>query len=241
MRQIPKHNRNSLNIFLGVLAGGILSTFSSAAQAQTVEFEAQTPAPVTSQTTEDKEFFDNNGIVFKTDAIVQFKFIRSHGAYQSVFGVRNETTGEEIDLIGEVKPSDLTMSEYEQTLNRPSDGQTDNVKDFLGTLGNAVPLPGTAEFTFKKGNRYSFYLKSQFRGRNAGILYSNDTKNPAGNRQAKFVGDFSSLGNGGVIIRWDDSNSQIPRINKSDNDFDDFIVMAGGFEECADNDSSKTQ
>ncbi len=217
-------NRISLQIVFGAVAAGILSVFSSPAQ-------AQTPVSVQAQS---QEFFDNSGVLFTRDTVVQFQFVRSYGAYQSVFGVRNETTGQEFDLIGEVKPSDLTMPQYEQALNQPSDGLTDNPNDFQGTLGNAVPLPGTAQFTFKAGNKYSFYLKSQFRGANAGVVYSSDVNNPAGNRQAKFVGGFSALANGGVVIRWDDTNSQIPRVNQNDNDFDDFIVKAGGHEECLD-------
>ncbi|MEO1376523.1 MAG: hypothetical protein AAFW70_19940 [Cyanobacteria bacterium J06635_10] len=219
-------NRIGLQIVFGAVAAGILGVFSSPVQ-------AQTPVSVQAQS---QEFFDNSGVFFTTDTIVQFQFVRSYGAYQSVFGVRNETTGEEFDLIGEAKPSDLSMSDYEQTLNQPSDGLTDNPNDFQGTIGNgkAVLPPGTAQFRFKAGNRYSFYLKSQFRGRNVGVVYSTDVKNPAGNRQAKFVGGFSALANGGALIRWDDTNSQIPRVNQNDNDFDDFIIRAGGHEKCLD-------
>ncbi|MBV6622261.1 MAG: hypothetical protein KI793_04775 [Rivularia sp. (in: Bacteria)] len=213
-----------LSLFLGVAIAGIFSVFSSPA-------EARTPVPIQVQS---QEFFDNSGVLFTKNTVVQFKFVRSHGAYQSVFGVKNESTGEEIDLIGEVKPSDLSMAQFEQALNKPSNGLTDDVNDFQGTLGNAVPLPGTAQFTFKAGNRYSFYLKSQFKGRNVGVVYSTDAKNFAGNQQAKFVGGFSALANGGVMIRWDDTNSQIPRVNQNDNDFDDFIIRAGGYEECLD-------
>ena len=216
-----------LSLFVGVVIGGIFSVFSSPAQ-------AKTPAPIQVQS---QEFFDNSGVLFTKNTVVQFKFVRSYGAYQSIFGVRNETTGQETDLIGEVKPSDLSPSQFEQALNRPSDGLTDNPNDFQGTLGNTVPLPGTAQFIFKAGNRYSFYLKSQFKGRNVGVVYSTDAKNFAGNQQAKFIGGFSALANGGVTIRWDDTNSQIPRVNQNDNDFDDFIIKAGGHEECLDKSS----
>ncbi|MGD1911363.1 MAG: hypothetical protein ACFB2X_11025 [Rivularia sp. (in: cyanobacteria)] len=216
----------SINLFVGALAAGILGTLSSSAQ-------AQNPLPVIE--VQSQEFFDNNGILFTKETVVQFEFVRSFGAYQSVFGVRNEDTGEEVNLIGEVQPSDLTTSEYEQALNNPSDGQTDNPNDFPGTRGKAVPLPRIREFTFKAGTRYSFYLKSQFRGRDAGILYSTDSNNSTGARQARFVGDFSALASGtGVFIRWDDTNSQIPRVAGNDGDFDDFIVRAGGYEECLD-------
>ncbi|MGB3654391.1 MAG: hypothetical protein WBA41_24725 [Rivularia sp. (in: cyanobacteria)] len=216
-------NRTSVQIFVGAVAAGILGISSPA--------QAQTSVPVQLQS---QEFFDNSGILFTTNTVVQFQFVRSYGAYQSVFGVRNENTGEETDLIGEIKPSDYSLSEYEQALNNASDGQTDNPNDFPGTLGNTVPQPGTAQFIFKAGNRYSFYLKSQFRENNAGKVYSTDNKNPVGNRQAKFVGGFSALANGGVLIRWDDTNSKIPRVYKTDSDFDDFIVKAGGHQECLD-------
>ncbi|MEB3218151.1 MAG: hypothetical protein VKN72_18235 [Nostocales cyanobacterium 94392] len=223
MLRKTQFNRPSANLFIGAFTVGILGAFSLPVQAQTSE-------PVAAQS---QEFFDNSGILFIKDTLVQFEFVRSFGAYQSVFGVRNEDTGEEIDLIEEVQPSDLSPSEYQQALNNPSDGQTDSPNDFPGTRGNAVTSPRIVEFTFKAGNRYSFYLKSRFRGSNAGVLYSTDMKNPTGNRQAKFIGDFSSLASGtGVFIRWDDTNSQIPRVNQSDNDFDDFIVRAGGYEKC---------
>lgn len=213
-----------LSLFIGVVISGVFSVFSSPAQAQIRE----TPK------LQSQELFGNSGIFFTIDTLMQFKFVRSYGAYQSVFGIRNETTGEETDLIGESKPSDLTKSQFEQALNQPSDGLTDNPNDFQGTLGNAVPLPGTAQFTFKAGNRYSFYLKSKFRGKNVGVVYSTDVKNISGNRQAKFAGGFSELANGGVLIRWDDTNSKIPRVYRNDNDFDDFIVRAGGHEICID-------
>ena len=224
MLKKPQFNRLSINLFIGAVAAGILGIFPSEAQAQKA-----VPAQLESQ-----EFFDNSGISFAQDTIVQFEFVRSFGAYQSVFGVRNENTGEEVNLIGEVKPSDLSPSEYEQALNKPSDGQTDNLNDFPGTLGNAVPLPRIAEFTFKAGTRYSFYLRSQFKNSDAGILYSTDMKNSSGVRQARFVGDFSAISSGtGVFIRWDDTNSSIgiQQSETNDNDFDDFIVRAGGYEE----------
>ena len=63
-----------LSLFIGVVIGGILSVFSSPAQAQTSE------APKL----QSQELFGNSGILFTMDTLIQFKFIRSHGAYQSV-------------------------------------------------------------------------------------------------------------------------------------------------------------
>ncbi|MGL5197115.1 MAG: hypothetical protein ACRC8Y_26295, partial [Chroococcales cyanobacterium] len=38
--------------------------------------------------------FDNGGVLFDAETIVEFEFIESNGAYQSTFGVLNLQTGE---------------------------------------------------------------------------------------------------------------------------------------------------
>lgn len=45
---------------------------------------------------------------------------------------------------------------------------------------------------------------------------------------------LSFIANGALVIRWDDTNSQIPRVNKTDDDFDDFIVRVDDRQECLD-------
>ena len=60
-------NRISLQIVFGAVAAGILSVFSSPAQAQT---------PVSAQV-QSQEFFDNSGVLFNIDTVVQFQFVRS--------------------------------------------------------------------------------------------------------------------------------------------------------------------
>lgn len=174
--------------------------------------------------------FGSNGILFDVDTIVEFEFIESNGAYQSTFGVINLDTGEKIPLLVEVKPSDTF-----QTIERPSDYQDDTGKqsqnDFIGTPGNAVP-DSLVEFEFKANTPYAFYLESYFNGRPVGILYSINTQNPGGNQQAKFEGNFSDLGNGGVLIRWDDTGSALIRSDLQDTDFDDFIIGIGGHITC---------
>ncbi|MBW4493128.1 MAG: hypothetical protein KME26_08590 [Oscillatoria princeps RMCB-10] len=206
-RNRGKNNFSRWPALLGALAGGLVSTFSTAVQAE--------------------DTFGNSGLQFDTDTIVEFEFIESNGAFQSTFGVINLDTGEKTPLIVEVKPSDIV-----QDPNRPSDfiddTNTGRQNDFVGTPGNAVPQP-LAEFEFKAKTRYSFYLESTYNGRTAGILYSTDFQNLNRRQQTLFEGGMSGLSQGGTAIRWDDTG-----IVKAleERDFDDFIVRIGGHLEC---------
>jgi hypothetical protein len=171
------------------------------------------------------ESFDNQAIQFDKDTSVEFEFVESRGAYQSTFGVVNLSTGEKTPLFREVKPSD----ENQETSSRQ--------KDFLGTPGNTVPNP-FAEFSFKANTPYSIYLESTIKGKDAGIVYSLNRVNKAGNQQAKLSENSSGLGNGrGVKISWDDTGSVLVKPNKDDSDFNDFVVIAGGFKPCRYGDS----
>lgn len=177
-----------------------------------------------------QEIFDNNGIRFEVDTIVEFEFLESNGAYQSTFGVINLVTGEKTPLLVEVKPSDIS-----QTVRRRSDYQDDagdlEQDDFKGTPGNTVPQSLVA-FEFQANTPYALYLESSFNGRQVGILYSIDQQNPGRNQQAQFQGNLLDLGEGGVILRWDDTGSALVRSNEQDIDFDDFIVGIGGYLNC---------
>lgn len=180
--------------------------------------------------TKAQESFDNNGIRFEVDTIVEFEFIESNGAYQSSFGVINLATGEKTPLLVEVKPADRS-----QTIARPSDYQDDTgdleQDDFKGTPGNTVPQSLVA-FEFQANTPYAFYLESSFNGRQVGILYSIDRQNPGRNQQAQFQGNLLDLGEGGILLLWDDTGSALVRNNEQDSDFDDFIVGIGGYLEC---------
>lgn len=184
--------------------------------------------------------FDNNGIRFDVDTIVEFEFVESHGAYQSTFGVINLDTGEKTPLLAEVKPSDNP-----EPIHRLSKARTPGERDpndFLGTPGNTVPQP-LAEFTFKANTRYAFYLQSTYNGRPAGIVYSTNAQNFGGNQQSKLEGGLSGLTNGGTVTLWDDTGSVLVKPNQNDNDYNDFIVRAGGHLACpyANKASSKQQ
>lgn len=207
-----------LTVIASLQTAAFLSTFSTPTQAA--------------------EQFDNRGIQFDVDTVVEFQFVESQGAYQSTFGVINLDTGEKTPLVGEVKPSDRpqdvrTPTDYTRSPSKP---------DFVGTPGNTVPQP-LPEFEFKANTRYAFYLESTYDGRPAGILYSTDRQNPSGNQQVQFQGDLLTLQSGGVVILWDDTGSLLVSPPQEDRDFNDFIVRAGGHLACpyGSNVSSKQQ
>jgi hypothetical protein len=169
--------------------------------------------------------FDNQTIEFNEDTSVEFEFVESRGAYQSTFGVINLATGEKTPLLREVKPSDNN----ETTSSKQ--------RDFIGTPGNAVPN-AFADFTFKAKTPYSLYLESSLKGKDAGIVYSANNINKAGNQQARLGDNFSGLENGrGVKVNWDDTGSLLVKPSKNDTDFDDFVIIAGGFKPCRYGDS----
>lgn len=158
------------------------------------------------------EDFNNNFIRFAKDVVVEFEFVESHGAYQSTMGVINLVTGEKTPLLTEVKASD------DNSLTSPRS------LDFVGTAGNTVPQP-LAEFVFKAGQPYAFYLDSSYQGRDAGTVYSSNNRNLNGQLQSR-VGDMTGLSNQGIRIEWDDTGSVLSR--RDDKDFNDFLVIAGG-------------
>lgn len=177
-----------------------------------------------------QEKFDNNGILFEVDTIIEFEFLESNGAYQSTFGVVNLETGEKTPLLVEVKPADISQS-VQQSSDYEDDAGATNQNDFKGTPGNTVPQALLA-FEFKANTPYAFYLESSLNGRPAGIVYSINQQNPGKNQQTKFQGNLSDLGKGGILLRWDDTGSALVRPSDQDNDFDDFIIGIGGYLEC---------
>ena len=209
-----------------------------------------------------ENYFGNNYIQFDQDTIIEFEFIKSHGAYQSTFGVididscQSEPGGEIIfdscdktALLVEAKASDdqdtvFRRSSYENSLSAQS-----LEPDFVGTPGNAVPRP-MSEFRFEAEKRYVFYLESSYNGKPAGVVYSADLLNSQGNTQALWdqgsietaqlisrknvpdtnVNHYQALINGGLLIRFDDTGSQLVKKDDQDVDFDDFLVGIGGYQ-----------
>lgn len=207
-----------------------------------------------------EDIINNQGVYFEKDTIVEFEFIESHGAYQSAFGVidldtcQSDASGiimfdtcTKTPLLEEVKASDTYDTVY-----RRSTYQTDaKQNDFLGTPGNTVP-EFIAEYLFKANKKYAFYLESQFNGKHSGTVYATDFFNSQGNRQALFNEEgltaaqiakrrntssfddnyFEAMVDGGVLINFDDTGSQLVKTDYQDTDFDDFIVGVGGLADC---------
>ncbi len=178
------------------------------------------------------ETFGNNGIQFDVDTIVDFEFVRSHGAYLGVFGVINLDSGEKTPLLSETKPADnYVQADVFRPSDYKDDSAADTTRDFLGTPGNAVPQP-VSEYTFKATQRYTLFLESSYLGKPAGIMYSTNSQNSGGARRALFESGFSGLDNGGSLIRFNDTGSLLVKTTKQDEDFDDFVVIAGGGLAC---------
>jgi hypothetical protein len=146
------------------------------------------------------EQFNNQGIQFDRDTIIEMQFLRSNNAAQSTFGVINLATGEKTPLISEARAQD-----------KPG-------KNHTGTSGKAVRKP-FAEFTFKAGTPYSLYLESTNKGATT-TVYSAPDKN-GGSQMSQFENDATALGTQGVRIGFNDGMS-------SGGNFNQFSVIAGG-------------
>ncbi len=188
--------------FIGAIATGLMSTLATSVQAQ--------------------DIFDNRAVQFPEDTIVEFEFLQSHGSYQAAFGVRNETTGEETILFQEVKPYDAFGT------NQPiqsSRGQNDlgTQADFVGTVEGGTISNQFNEFMFKANNRYVFFLES--------VSPTGQTRRRIVSTQnlAQFNGRLDGGRKGtitGSRVSWEDGG----RVEVgSDDDFDDFVIEAGGY------------
>lgn len=223
-----KPKLHNIKLYLQPLLLGLVTTCVATAWSVPVSAQSQSTTPTQPALNLSQEEFDNGKIQFSVDTIVEFEFIESHGAYQSTFGVINLATGEKTPLIQETKPSDLpespiAPSTYQNDTGRPT--------DFLGTPGNAVPQP-YAEFTFKANTPYMFYLESFFNGQSAGILYSINERNGDKKQRLRFDEPIENLAAGGIVLSWDDTGSSLVMTPEEDQDFDDFIVRAGGHIAC---------
>jgi len=105
-------------------------------------------------------------------------------------------------------------------------------------VGNTVTQP-LAEFDFKANTPYAFYLESFLNGKSEQIFYSVDSRNPNNTQRIKFDSAIDRLGNGGVMLNWDDTGSLLVTGTEEDRDFDDFSVRAGGNLACVYNQVSR--
>ncbi len=165
--------------------------------------------------------FSPQAITFDKDTAIDFEFLESHGSYMATFGVMDLNSGEKTPLIKEDKPSDS------------SDRAVNKATDFLGTPGNAVSQPKNT-FTFKANTPYTLYLESRTAsGRVASLVYSVDLRNPNSRQQTKLDKGFEGLGSQGVRINWDDQMKTKKGATRTDEDFNDFLVIAGGADGCS--------
>jgi hypothetical protein len=164
--------------------------------------------------------FSPNAITFDRDTAIEFEFKESHGSYLATFGVMDLNSGEKTPLIKEDKPADSN----EREVNKAT--------DFLGTPGNAVSQPKNT-FTFKANTPYTLYLESRTAsGRPAALVYSNDAKNLNSRQQAKLSAGFEGLSSQGIQVSFDDQDKVKQDVTRTDNDFNDFVVIAGGGYGC---------
>lgn len=205
MRQIERKRTAGLGLLIGAMASGLFSAFVAPAQAQ--------------------DSFGNQVIEFPVDTTVEFEFKESHGAYQSTLGIIDLDTEQPVKvLFSETKPYDEFGTGQPQTRS-PGQNNIGTSLDFLGTVQGGTVQNQLADFTFQANKRYAFYLESvsptgQTRRR---VLSSS-------NLAAAFDGSLDSGDRGGVTgsrIAWDDDG--LPQAQGKDDDFDDFVIEAGGY------------
>jgi hypothetical protein len=159
------------------------------------------------------DVFDNTGVQFDVDTIIEFRFEGSDAAYRSTFGVLNLETGVKTPLFYEV--------------------------DSPGSRRGATPVgegrqlpPPVTEFRFQANVPYAFYLESTYNGQPAGTVYSLDARNPGNERLVLFTGGLAGLSGGGTLLEWDDTGALLVSPEEQDRDYNDFIVRAGGHLGC---------
>lgn len=174
-------NLKRTSVCLGMVAGSLLTMASAPAEAATL--------------------FDNSGIQFDKNTLMDFDFLGSQGKFKSTFGVYEVIDG--------------VLGSFSALFSETQRSDNDSTNDWEGTCPTTVPNC-KASFEFLAGKTYTFGLVSTDRD---GTVYSTNALNTAfgGTQQAKFTG--SSLSQG-IAIAFDD------RGNNNDMDFNDFRVNA---------------
>lgn len=205
MRQIKRKRTAGLGLLIGAMASGLFSSFAAPVQAQ--------------------DAFGNQVIQFPVDTTVEFEFKESHGAYQSSIGIIDLETGQPVQvLFSETKPYDQFGTGQSQTRS-PGQNNIGTSLDFLGTVQGGTVQNQLTEFTFQANKRYAFYLESVSpTGQTRRTVLSSSSL------AAVFDGSLNSGDRGGVVgsrIAWDDDG--LPQSPGKDDDFDDFVIEAGGY------------
>lgn len=205
MRQIKRKRTAGLGLLIGAMASGLFSSLAAPVQAQ--------------------DAFGNQVIQFPVDTTVEFEFKESHGAYQSSLGILDLETGQPVQvLFSENKPYDQFGTGQSQTRS-PGQNNIGTSLDFLGTVQGGTVQNQLTEFTFQANKRYAFYLESVSpTGQTRRTVLSSSSL------AAVFDGSLNSGDRGGIVgsrIAWDDDG--LPQAPGKDDDFDDFVIEAGGY------------
>jgi hypothetical protein len=193
-----------IRLLLGAMAAGLIGSLALPVRAQ--------------------DSFGNQVVEFPVDTTVEFEFKESHGAFQSTLGIINLDTNQRQELFREEKPYDGYGTGKPQT-RVPGQSSLGTSLDYLGTVQGGTVRNQLSEFTFKANTRYAFYLES--------VSPTGETRRTvvSTNQLATvFNGALDSGNRGGVIgnrISWDDDG--LPEAKRKDNDFDDFVIEAGGY------------
>lgn len=205
MRQIKRKRTAGLGLLIGAMASGLFGSFAAPVQAQ--------------------DSFGNQVIQFPVDTTVEFEFKESHGAYQSSLGILDLETGQPVQvLFSENKPYDQFGTGQSQTRS-PGQNNIGTSLDFVGTVQGGTVQNQLTEFTFQANKRYAFYLESVSpTGQTRRTVLSSSSL------AAVFDGSLNSGERGGTVgsrIAWDDDG--LPQAPGKDDDFDDFVIEAGGY------------
>lgn len=205
MRQIKRKRTAGLGLLIGAMASGLFGSFAAPVQAQ--------------------DSFGNQVIQFPVDTTVEFEFKESHGAYQSSLGILDLETGQPVQvLFSENKPYDAFGTGQSQTRS-PGQNNIGTSLDFVGTVQGGTVQNQLTEFTFQANKRYAFYLESVSpTGQTRRTVLSSSSL------AAVFDGSLNSGERGGTVgsrIAWDDDG--LPQAPGKDDDFDDFVIEAGGY------------
>ncbi|AFZ20965.1 hypothetical protein [Allocoleopsis franciscana] len=205
MRQIKRKRTAGLGLLIGAMASGLFGSFAAPVQAQ--------------------DSFGNQVIQFPVDTTVEFEFKESHGAYQSSIGIVDLDTRQPVKvLFSETKPYDQFGTGQSQTRS-PGQNNIGTSLDFVGTVQGGTVQNQLNEFTFQANKRYAFYLESVSpTGQTRRTVLSSSSL------AAVFDGSLNSGDRGGIVgsrIAWDDDG--LPQAPGKDDDFDDFVIEAGGY------------
>ncbi len=174
-----------------------------------------------------QEALTNNAVRFSVDTVIEFEVTETHGFLQSTFGVINTRTGQKTPLFIETRPFDAWTGQPPAA--RQAGGQR-VYNDYTGTVagGSIVNGEGQASplirFRFIANTPYVFYLDSvnPYTGTAQTTLVSTNLSN------TRFSGNLEA-GQPGNPMNWEDTGLKTPIVVGSDNDFNDFNIIAGGF------------